>query len=306
MKELKVIKVAGQYVLKAPSAGWNSWYEIDGVRFKDSQDVVFQEPPEYAWKFTTNSKLTNYKKEDGSFLSIDEYKEQVANLTKDCACSDEPTFESLEQEYVYKKFIQSYTAVYVEEVTKAPVRLDFQEYGDSRNPYIVSLRFLGQDISKCLYQYVSNPQKMTREIGRELGFDEIEDNTWNDKTKGFKFSIPSHSFRYLKVNGCYVLDDNFKLSNISAGTLQECETAYKADKKKIEDVFLKQKSLIETRDFDAQKFYADLKNLQGKIRAIDYRKDSLFQYRAAINFTEELMDKLLNKTPNSTLTNKAV
>jgi hypothetical protein len=300
MTELKVIKVAGSYVLKVLSAGWNSWYEIDGVKFKDAQDVVFQEPPEYSWKFTTNSRLHNYKRDDGQLLSIESYKEKIGELTKDCACSGEPIFDSLEQEYEYKKFVQSCQPVYVEDITKEPVKLDFQEYGESRNKYIVSMRFVGQDISNCLFQYIPNAVLMAQEVAREYGFEQIEDNTWNDKTKGFKFSIPTHSgIRYMKVNAQYVCDDTFRLSSVSAGTLSECEEAYKKDRAKLESLFSKQKSLIETRDFDAQAFYADILTLEGKIRSIDYRRNAVMNYRGALNFAEAIKEKLLSKTKES-------
>lgn len=178
METIKIIKVACQYLLRSQYAGYNSWYEFDGTEFKEAQDIVFETCPEYCWKYTKTSKLDHYENEFGQNLSPEIYKEKVAEIVKDCACADEPTFESLEQEYAYKKFIQEWKPVYIDVVSKAPIKLDIQEYGDSRNKYIVSHRFVGMDISKCLYQYQPNSSQMAREIAKKYEFEEVEDRAW--------------------------------------------------------------------------------------------------------------------------------
>lgn len=102
----------------------------------------------------------------------------------------------------------------------------------------------------------------------------------------------------MKVNGSYVINDELKLHSISAGTLTECEDAFQKDYKAIEKIFLTQRALILTSDYDAQSFYADLISLENRIRGIDYKQKDKFSWRNSLNLIEEIKEKLL-KVKNS-------
>lgn len=292
METLKVTKVAGSYHLKIPYSYSGSYYEIDGVKFIEAQEVIFQEPPEYSWKYTTN-KIKDHYEVGGSSITIEEYEKALKEITGDCQC--DPTFSTLEEEYAYKKFLQDHKLVYRDEVVREPIRLDFQEFGDSKNKYILSYRFIGKDWDKCLYRYAPNSVQMAREIATGLGFKEVEDKTWNENTKGMFFSIPSHSgIEYMKVNGTYACTGNNKirLGSIHAGTLKECEDAFNKDWKSLERIFIEQKGLITHPEFDSQAVFDGLVKIEGRIRSIGYKSSSRMEWVGAIRAVEDLKESV--------------
>lgn len=292
METIKVTKVAGSYYLKIPHSYSGTYYEIDGTKFIEAQEVIFQEPPEYAWKYVTNKLKDHYEVGDSS-ITIEEYEKALKVITGDCQC--DPVFSTLEEEYAYKKFLQDHKLVYRDEVVREPIRLDFQEFGDSKNKYIQSHRFIGRDLEKCLYQYTPNSVQMAREIATSLGFKEVEDKTWNENTKGMFFSIPSHSgIDYMKVNGQYVQTGNNKirLGSIHAGTLKECEEAFNKDWRGLERIFIEQKSLITHPEFDSQAVFEGLIKIEGRIRSINYKSSSRMEWVSAIRAVEDLKESI--------------
>ena len=273
-------QVNGSWFLEIDSYGIYM-VEVDGVRFKDFKEGWLDKKPETIKNIVKKSRITDYGN-----LKPEPYNLMLNELVTKRDDDGYPVFETLEEEYSYKKFISEHAPIYEKYE-------DFEDFeiievnitGITDNPYIQPYRFIGskvinKDSNAVLYRYTASPYKMAQIIAKSFGLTEIEDSSWNnDKTKGWHWSCPSHSrdnLEFTKINGNYAEYKGMKFYSIEYGTYEECLSRYKEYEKNITDMFQKEVIKLQTKGspIDKSMVIQELQNIKNSVVRIDYRRNS--------------------------------
>ena len=156
-------------------------YRINGKEYKDVKKVWFDEEPKIIEKIRDDTKIVAY-----GDLTPEEYETRLEELLKELKFTEDEwgnkTFDELEDEYKYKKFVKEHHPKY--ESYRVYVSLEIIIYditGRTDISYIVPNRYIGKeeiDINKkeILYNYFPDPPKMFQEIAEKYGFTKSDSN----------------------------------------------------------------------------------------------------------------------------------
>jgi hypothetical protein len=205
---------------------------VSGIEIKTDTQVVVSDPQEIEYFYLSEpKKIIDYKNEKtNEHMSPEAYAERLSILKGD---SDGYTFPSLDEEFAYRSFVESYKPIYSEQVfVKGEVQFNIVEIlVDSREEFIKSLWNSPK---------ISNDKKFYSLDRLEFAKDYL-------KTKcgeiSYHLDLPNHSgIQYAKINGKYVFQkDVKKYEACYINTLEEC----KNEKQKIRDhIDLKLKILM--------------------------------------------------------------
>lgn len=244
--KVKVKNINGKYLIEAEGYGWgNCWLVIDGQDWKEvTQGWMDHEPVEICSRRLVDVHDGYRHKETGKLLTLDEWNSATAEwLTHR---DSDYNWDDLDAEYAYRKFTSQYEYVKHSEPKDEPcdvVRVNLS--GRTDHPYISPLRLLQEKTPDApLYCYNCDLQRMVREVGKSLGFTEIDD----ERQRGRVFQIPSHSgIRFMKINGKYcVADKEFNdVGSLHAASWDECEQRYNRTMERLRDKFLLAETDIE-------------------------------------------------------------
>lgn len=231
---IEVFKIKDSFLVK----GLSGKFVVNGEEFTFSYEPTVIPEPETIARRQMRHEITHYSSLDGDLLP-DEFNELKNELLHGWDGVDEE-WDTLENEFAYKKFIAQYTAVYkqVEEL----VSLDFQivHLGESDNPFIIPLRMVGD--LRPLFTLNSAPVDIFRVVAAEFGFME-------GKTKGYTWESSSHTSdtaHFFKVNDTYFSNDT-RFKRVSAGTWEECVAAHEFNLNLVRAFFRKQKAILENK-----------------------------------------------------------
>ena len=231
---------AGTYLVDGEvvsNTGYNSYNNKHQIAAKDIENVR---------SISTTNVLIEYRSADGESISVGEYQEQLEKLstynTFDGADEDERTWDSLEEEFAYRKFIQKWKAQYKTETTYSePLLIDRSHIRqDSGNPYIVAGFLTGRsDVPLYSYNRSNAVASMLAKKFESLGM-EFKEGLSYGATEGKKFwSNSTHSgLEYVTAFGKYIIGKNLvpKTRGEFKGSFEYLENIYKEDKKWIEDL----------------------------------------------------------------------
>ena len=275
--------------------------EVDGERTKENNVVVDHEPKSIvAIQFKTRT--VKYRNEEGQELTVEQYNSNLEDYRKEGNATYEEyswVFPNLEDEYKYKKFMQTWEAVNEDYEEREEREFIIETYAESPFPEIKSYRLIGQDKTKALFEYKPNLNRMVVEVAGEFGFTEKEDRSSHVKnTNGKFFSIPTHSrLQYLKVNGHYPLTNKpNKFRGISSGTLEECLKRREEHYNVLRDVFRLQETLIENIpvvEADRSWLLQKLRGLESSMHVIEPKRKSQAEWNLACRLLKELVKSLI-------------
>lgn len=289
-----IIKESGAKVVQIDSSGI---YKV-----KSSGDI-------FEHKYSTMGATTNVvvnswndlvklnKKEVVDFIEHKETKERISelkylDLEKELLSKrvyDEEeyqhTWESLDDEFNYRKFIASYDRVFktvyfeeevlIEEIKDVVLETD--------NPFIKSGFVLGEGFSNFnVYTYL-RPQavmQIVRDKMKSLGAEYLgEASGFTDKTEGkLAWTTSTHSgIRYAKFAGRYLFSDSWNIKSNRRGTLEQTISYYEEDKKLLESI-IDEAYLREFGKYEC----ANTKAITGSLNKLDTAINRLWEIKASV------------------------
>lgn len=240
-QEVKVYRVADDSYLVDTGYAVTE-IEIDGVRLKDFRTGTIEKCPESINKISNEGVTIEYKSQfDGTVISVDEYNSRSesvrskGNLTYD----DEMYFESIDDEYAYKKFFREWKGVveYREKIISCPIiHIDVRSKSD--NKYIKPYRLINGTMKDPLYVMNINAMEIARELADKYGYKYLEHDSDAPKRE---WSVPNHSrdtLKFMKVGGKYAQLGNIVGISVGAvGTYDELTLKFNQEYAKVEQWF---------------------------------------------------------------------
>lgn len=255
---LKVISIddLGVHIVELPSGtflidgevvqgytGWSANNPTRQVSIKNIDDVR---------RVSTKSILEHYTDDDGNILDVEEYQITISSLLKNASLDSDGDiygWNTLEDEFEYRKFEQRWKAVYKTETTYSDPCLIDRTYirQDSGNPYIVA-GFLTGRADVPLYSY-SRTRAVADLLGKKfesLGM-EFKQGVNYSQTEGKKvWGNSTHSgLEFVTAFGKYIIGKAqvAKTRGEFKGSFEYLENIYKQDKRWIEDLIQTQYNL---------------------------------------------------------------
>lgn len=284
----------GFYTFKA---GFNASMEVNGKSiadplrgFRSGELIVLNEKPESITYKTSQRTLIGYRNsETGKIVSVDDYNaiEDKIALTREYhdEDSEEPTYDSLEDEVFALRFYRTHTAIYesVEEIVN--IEIEFIEYPVSAYNCIIPLYSLdAKDVFETKCKFVPNNTELFFEVCTQYGIDKS------------RIDIPTHSsLRYAKIDDKYVtgMEDFEKTTSASIiGTYDECVARMNSNRKKLEDVISFQIAKQSQKVLDKANvghLLTQLRILQNSVYGLDVKQKDYSSQRSLGNQINELI-----------------
>lgn len=253
---------------------------------------------------TTGKKKVAYKDNNDKILFVDEYNKLLSVFTSKGEYIDyQWDFDNIDDEYEYKKFIQTWQPFY-EDVKEEIVFTDFDivETMISEYEYITPVHSIVTDPDKMLFVYSPTPTLILTEVAEKLGYQFITDNSYGRLREGEKLktiTVSTHSgFQYTKINGNYIGDEEKRKFNSIRefrGTYAEC---LKEKEKQVEIAYntlkpyadrLIQKKLNQVTVGELLTYLSRLKN---HIGSLDVKKVDLINQRTIMGNIQTKIDEL--------------
>jgi hypothetical protein len=242
---------------------------------------------------------------DGAnFKTVEEYQTDRDNLLskRTYLYDDEDKWETLEDEYSYKKFVQVWQPIKktIQEISK-PIIVGIQttKY-ETGNKYIESCFFNGADKDLNLFIY-NRPRALldiVTECFTELGMIFEEGKSFGT-TEGRKiWSNSTHScIRYVVAFGTYIFGDGWDIRNSPKGTLEDMISKYEVDKKTLRSIIIgkynKHFGKIDQGTFEFDKLLNKLNSALNLLNKVDPKQKTCNEYRNGLSSLREAI-KLIN------------
>lgn len=233
MSKVQISKVNDRYLLEVKQWSPAERLVIDGVEHRDVKDGWLSSEPVSIAVRRVRTVTDGYRNKDsGDVLSVEIYDAQAGEWLSHR--DSDWNWDDLDAEFSYRKFTAAHERMTHDEDYDEPcdvVRVDIT--GRTDNPHIAPLRMLQSEVPDCpLYKYTPNLVKMAEDVGRELGFERIEDKLWDTSAQpvGAVWSVPTHSHKdleFMKIDGHYeYAKGDFQYPGLAVGTWEECEEKY--------------------------------------------------------------------------------
>lgn len=234
---------AGTYLVDGEvvsHGGWNSYNTKHQISAKDVENIraVYKRNILVGYVPTTEG-ITD------DVLSVEAYNDFLLDLYANSTFDeddDERSWNTLEDEFAYRKFTSQWKAKYKEETTYSePLLIDRSHIRqDSGNPYIVAGFLTGRsDVPLYSYNRSNAVASILAKKFESLGM-EFKEGLSYGATEGKKvWSNSTHSgLEYVTAFGKYIIGKNLvpKTRGEFKGSFEHLEKIYKEDKKWIEDL----------------------------------------------------------------------
>ena len=284
----------GFYTFKT---GFNASMEVNGKSiadplrgFRSGELIVLAEKPETITYKTSQRALIGYRNvETGETISIEDYKliEDKIALTVEYIDEDseEPKFNTIEDEVFALRFRRTYTAIYQLDEATVNMEIEFIEYPVSAYKCIIPLYSLdAKDVFETKCKFVPNNTELFFEVCAQYGIDKS------------RIDIPTHSgLRYAKIDDKYVtgMEDFEKTASASIiGTYDECVARMNSNRKKLEDTISFQLAKQSQKVLDKAtvgNLLIELSTLQNRVRNLDVKQKDYSSQRSLGNQINELI-----------------
>lgn len=216
---------------------------------------------------------------------------------------NEGEFDTLEEEYEYKKFLQLWSPIYMDvETISEPITVPkvITSLVDTGNKFVVGTMYNNQLTDSFTYNRIAACTDIITKKFDSLGFVFKGDVNYGETKNQKIWGNSTHSgLRYVTAFGGYLLNDSWKV-NSTRGTIDKCLTQYEADKKDLEKIIQLQYDLNYGQvnlDRDIIKeLHTNLTQLLGNIRSIDYKKSGYSNWSFSIKkaqTTISIVEKLI-------------
>ena len=306
---LKAVSIddLGVVVVKLPTGT----YLIDGevvvseYSYNQAQREIAVKDLENIRAISTVAHKTHYVSESGETLSVDDYQEQLLKLSKYStsdvlADEDEITWDSLEDEFAYRKFKQTWKAVYKKETVYSEHMLVDKTHirQDTGNPYIVAGYLTGRaDVPLYSYSRTQAIHNLVSDKFKSLGMDFVKGVSYS-ATEGKKiWGNSDHSgIEYLVAFGKYTIGKNLvsKTRGEFKGSLEQLQKTFQEDKKWIENLIQTHYNLHFRNESAStmllSEVYNGVKTCLNYVNTMDVKVKSETSKRSAVQQLTKLLD----------------
>lgn len=292
-KNIKVVYLSsGKYLIDGEVVNVNG-YEDTKVQVVDATNIR---------KITENRLVKEYACGDER-LTVRQYDEQRIVLLSKKKYEDDydEEWESLEDEFAYRKFMQMWTPIYkVEQELSEPLLVQFKKTKyDTGNEYIRNAFLNGDDKEVTLFTY--NQEVAWLGIVREC-FNELE----MSYQEGLSYSATNNKkvwgnssngcIRYVTAFGTYVFNDLWNNPRVLKGTLSDMMKKYESDKNAIRrtiiDKYNNHFGCIDAGKFDFERLRSIISRAQSYLLDIEPKQKSYNAWKFAINALNEAQEMI--------------
>jgi hypothetical protein len=312
-EKVKIIKdQGGRYLIPSKSivfttgaTGYNIVRRtVNGVDLPVARGPVQIPYPTEIKVVTTRKVKTGYTDKNDRVLFENEYNDKLSKITSKGEYDDyEWSFDNIDDEYEYKKFLRTWQSVY-EDVNEEIVFTDFDIVSTivSEYDYIMPVNSIVTDPDDMLFIYRPTPELILTEVAEKLGYQFVTDNSYGRLKEGDKLktiTVSTHSgYQYTKINGNYINDDErHKFNSIREfrGTYNEC-IGEKDRQVKLAYEILKPYAdrLIQRKLNQATvgELLTYLSYLKGRVGALDVKKADITMQRHIMGNIQTKIDEL--------------
>lgn len=284
-------------------------YEVDGniVECKDYNNKVYVVDIDSVRPITRTSVVCYYTTNGEDRYEKDWYESQKSDLLKKRTVIDlgdyetETKWESLEDEFSYRKFIYTYTAVNKNiEVIGDPIKFDVTStVMDSGNPFIKSEFINGKEnVSLFVYDRHSALLFIVKNCFDDLGMS-FQNEVGYQQTKNQKiWGNSTHScIEYVTAFGGYLFTNTHKnIVTIMRGSLEQMRSKYEEDKRTIEGIirtrYNEHFGEIDKGNFNFKELINTLRTTQKRISDIKPSKSSYNDHSTALRLIREAITQI--------------
>lgn len=203
----------GSYLVKAPYV-WNGHIEVEGLRVSAGEFVVGSlDGIEVVTKHP--SQPTHYAAQNGETMTVEAYAtERAALLSKASEGDDEPTFASLDDEFAYRRFVATWSAVMgPETVRREPLTVEVTEVRTASGDPDIASQWNAPSVHADRKLYSISRNGVAAKALRE-----------GCARHGLPYEIPGHSgIRFAKIGDGYAFGDKADFGDRPfIGTLAQC------------------------------------------------------------------------------------
>lgn len=274
-----------------------SYYDKKAVGVKDFTDIRIVDTTTYIEKYVCGTEfksVEDYEKEKDELLSKRKVRYEY---------DDETTYEweSLEDEFAYRKFIQLWQPINKTiQTISDPIEVAVMKIKtESGNKYITSCFYNGTDKDKTLFQY-DRPlalQDIVKECFTELGMVFQCDCNYSATNNKKIWGNSTHScIRYVTAFGTYIFGDAWDIRNSPKGKLKDLLKQYEDDKKAIRNIIIskynKHFGTIDSGTFDFDRLLVKLRAASTSLQKVDSKSKTYDDYRRSSNFLKEAIEMI--------------
>ena len=235
-------------------------------------------------------------------LSVQQYDEQKEKLlSKRKYDGYEEEWESLEDEFAYRKFIQSWIAIKntKQEISEPLlVQVEKTKY-DTGCKYIHNAFLNGDDEDFTLFTYEQGQAWLgiTRECFEELGMEYKENVNYSATNNKKVWGNSTHScIRYVTGFGGYVFNDSWGNPRIIKGTLEDVKKRYEEDRNTIRKIIIDKYNnhfgCIDAGKFDFDRLRSIISDAQRILFKIDPKQKTYQEWQRAKEKLREAQDMI--------------
>lgn len=291
-KNLKVVYLkSGKYLIDGEVISVESYHE-DKVQVKDISNIR---------KITENRYIKEYVCGDEK-LSVQKYNEQINKLlSKRKYDGYEEEWESLEDEFAYRKFVQLWTAIYnTEQEISKPLLVQFEKTKyDTGCKYIHNAFLNGEDSDFTLFTYEQGLAWLgiVKECFEELGMEYKENVNYSGTNNKKIWSNSTHScIRYVTGFGTYVFNESWGKPRVIKGTLEDVRKRYEEDRSTIRKIIIDKYNnhfgCIDVGKFDFDRLRTIISNAQSNLLDVDPKQKSYQAWEKAKDKLREAQDMI--------------
>lgn len=296
-KDIKfVLLESGKYLIDNELININGYHKekVKVMNENDIRKVTDNSVIDYYLNVETNEKLSEY---DYSRI-IEKLRSKITYVNE-----DEYEWETLEDEYSYKKFKSIHKAIHknIQSISD-PIKVEIiKAQYDTGNKFIKNA-YLNGTGKIDLFEYNQHEAwlDIVSECFNELHmvFDDDCGYSYTNDKKVWGNSSRS-CIRYVVAFGTYIFNDEFRSPGILRGTLDDMVGRYNQDRNKIRKIIKTKYNLsfgkIEEDNVDFTKVLNDLYSLRSSVNSIESKKSTWTNQNQANKKVNELIDYLESK-----------
>lgn len=299
---MKIIKHSDKIYLIPKQYSETTGYSVQGVRvdgkevarFDDLLPLQFDHVPLIELVKKT-SPVDYYKNKAGEIMSAEDHEIKSNELYK---ADEDGCWESLDDEFAYKKFSQEWSAVYKDVIEYIPILMTLL-YGNVKSEFedILPIYFLTEKVDGELFQWTPDFRQYVMDVAKKYGFVDAGFDVGYNATKGRKYSFSRReNIEYLTVNGSYasaLYESSSLRIKTRMGTYEELAKARESAVAMIDSYFAREyQKTNESKINNIGAVVSKLASIGDAVRKIDPKMKSYSEKRFALGQITNLIEEL--------------
>lgn len=235
-------------------------------------------------------------------LSVEEYNTQLQKLLSHSIQDEDGyrSWDSLEDEFAYRKFISSHSPIYRNIETRGDtLSIEIVESAiNSGNPYISSDYINGgKDPLLFIYNRYSAVNDIVSNKFKELGMTFSGKCSYEETNNKKIWGNSTHSgVRFVVAFNKYPLQDKWEIKYNPRGTLSQLLVLYNKDKEELENILQTNYNIhfgkFEEKELTIRDILSKLNNCKNRLSSVEYKSKSYDDYRQALSHLNQAISQI--------------